>query len=131
VVTCEGDYYHLAFLSLFAFSKPQVTGDVSPGPYLPKQKEPSHRGDSGWDWFSYASLTSFHQSIILTTNCAITGKKTQQNFLNINSQYNAKRSYAKTESPLPRYAPLSLSFAGNRSELVSQTEQVSCVQMRR
>ena len=47
------------------------------------------------------------------------GKKTQQNFLNINSQYNAKRSYAKIESPLPRCAPLSLSFADNKLEFVS------------
>ena len=34
-----------------AFSKPQVTGDVSLGPHLPKEKEPSHCGDIGWDWF--------------------------------------------------------------------------------
>jgi hypothetical protein len=31
VVTCEGGNYLLA-LKPFAFSKPQVTGDVSPGP---------------------------------------------------------------------------------------------------
>jgi len=72
VVTCEGGNLSLSHYP-FASSKPQVTRDVSPRPHLPKQKEPSHRGDSGWDWFSYASLTSFHQSIILTTNCAITG----------------------------------------------------------
>ena len=48
------------------------------------------------------------------------GKKTQQNFLNINSQYNAKRSYAKTKIPLPRYVSLSLSFVSNRSELVEE-----------
>jgi hypothetical protein len=47
-------------LSLFAFSKLQVTKDVSPGPYLPKQKEPSHRGDSGWDWFNYTKILLFH-----------------------------------------------------------------------
>jgi hypothetical protein len=35
----------------FASSKPQVTGDVSPGPNLPKEKEPPHRGDIGWDRF--------------------------------------------------------------------------------
>jgi hypothetical protein len=35
----------------FALSKPQVTGDVSPGPSLPKEKEPTHRGDIGWDRF--------------------------------------------------------------------------------
>ena len=28
-----------------ASSKPQVTGDISPGHHLPKEKEPSHRGD--------------------------------------------------------------------------------------
>jgi hypothetical protein len=33
----------------FALSKPQVKEDVSPGPSLPKEKEPSHRGDIGWD----------------------------------------------------------------------------------
>ena len=37
---------HLSFQS-FAFSKPQVTEGVSPRPYLPKQKELSHWGDSG------------------------------------------------------------------------------------
>jgi hypothetical protein len=35
----------------FAHSKPQVTRDVSPGPSLPKEKEPSHHGDIGWDRF--------------------------------------------------------------------------------
>jgi hypothetical protein len=34
-----------------ASSKPQVIGDVSPGPNLPKEKEPPHRGDIGWDRF--------------------------------------------------------------------------------
>jgi hypothetical protein len=34
-----------------SFSKPQVTRDVSPRPHLPKEKEPSHCGDIGWDWF--------------------------------------------------------------------------------
>jgi hypothetical protein len=42
VVTCEGELLSLSLAKPFAFSKPQVTGDVSPGPYLPKQKEPSH-----------------------------------------------------------------------------------------
>jgi hypothetical protein len=40
----------LSFKTL-AFSKPQVTGDISHGPHLPKEKEPSHCGDIEWDWF--------------------------------------------------------------------------------
>jgi hypothetical protein len=34
-----------------ASSKPQVIGDVSLGPHLPKKKESPHRGDIGWDRF--------------------------------------------------------------------------------
>jgi hypothetical protein len=34
-----------------SLSKPQFIDDVSPGPHLPKEKEPSHCGDIGWDWF--------------------------------------------------------------------------------
>jgi hypothetical protein len=35
----------------FASSKLQVTEDVSPGPNLPKEKEPPHHGDIRWDRF--------------------------------------------------------------------------------
>jgi hypothetical protein len=43
---------NLIFVLLsFSLSKLQVMGDVSPGPHLPKEKEPSHRGDIGWDRF--------------------------------------------------------------------------------
>jgi hypothetical protein len=38
-------------LSTLASSKLQVIGDVSPGPNLPKEKEPPHRGDIGWGRF--------------------------------------------------------------------------------
>ena len=62
-------------LQSFAFSKPQVTEDVSPRPYLPKQKEPSYRGDIGWDWFKLRQFAPSYLSFILTTNCAITGNK--------------------------------------------------------
>jgi hypothetical protein len=41
----ETSYYPLAS------SKPQVTGDVSPGPNLPREKESFHRGDIVWDRF--------------------------------------------------------------------------------
>jgi len=67
-----GGLLSLSLAKPFAFSKPQVTGDVSLGPYLPKQKEPSHWGDSGGIGSSYASLTSFHLPFTLTTNWAIT-----------------------------------------------------------
>jgi hypothetical protein len=50
VVICEGGNLSLSDYPL-ASSKPQVTGDVSPGPHLPEEKEPSHRGDIGWDRF--------------------------------------------------------------------------------
>ena len=46
VVICERGNLSLFDYPL-ASSKPQVTGDVSPGPHLPKQKEPSYRGDIG------------------------------------------------------------------------------------
>jgi hypothetical protein len=49
-VTCEGESLSLSHYPS-ASSKPQVTGDVSPGPNLPKEKEPPHRGDIGWDRF--------------------------------------------------------------------------------
>jgi hypothetical protein len=50
VVTCDGG--KLVFdLLFFCPSKLQVTEDVSPGPNLPKEKEPPHRGDIGWDRF--------------------------------------------------------------------------------
>jgi hypothetical protein len=45
----KGELYFV--LLTFASSKLQVTGDVSPGPNLPKEKEPPHRGDIGWDRF--------------------------------------------------------------------------------
>jgi hypothetical protein len=48
VVICEGGNLSLSDYPL-ASSKPQVTGDVSSGPNLPKEKEPSHRGDIRWD----------------------------------------------------------------------------------
>jgi hypothetical protein len=46
----KGENLSLTYYS-FASSKLQVTGDVSPGPNLPKEKEPPHRGDIGWDRF--------------------------------------------------------------------------------
>jgi hypothetical protein len=46
----KGEKLSLTYYS-FASSKLQVTGDVSPGPNLPKEKEPPHRGDIGWDRF--------------------------------------------------------------------------------
>jgi hypothetical protein len=42
--------FHL-YLYTLASSKLQVTGDVSPGPNLPKEKESPHRGDIGWGRF--------------------------------------------------------------------------------
>jgi hypothetical protein len=39
--------FHFDLYTL-ASSKLQVTGDVSPGPNLPKEKEPPHCGDIGW-----------------------------------------------------------------------------------
>jgi hypothetical protein len=50
VVTCEDKSLSLSHY-LSASSKPQVTGDFSLGPNLPKEKEPPHRGDIGWDRF--------------------------------------------------------------------------------
>jgi hypothetical protein len=50
VVTCKGESLSLSDYPS-ASSKPQVTGDVSPGPNLPKEKEPPHLGDIGWDRF--------------------------------------------------------------------------------
>jgi hypothetical protein len=38
-------------LSTLASSKLQVTGDISHGPNLPKEKEPPHHGDIGWSMF--------------------------------------------------------------------------------
>jgi hypothetical protein len=63
-VTFEGGTLLLTFKT-FASSKLQVTEDVSPGPNLPKEKEPPHHGDIGWDRFllrqfgllSYSHLT--------------------------------------------------------------------------
>jgi hypothetical protein len=55
-----------------ASSKPQVTGDVSPGPHLPKEKEPSHRGDIGWDRFLLRQFGLLFIAFFLATNCAIT-----------------------------------------------------------
>jgi hypothetical protein len=46
----KGELY-FDFQKTFASSKLQVIGDVSPGPNLPKEKEPPHRGDIGWDRF--------------------------------------------------------------------------------
>ena len=46
----KGETCHYLIIFL-ASSKPQVTGDVSSGPSLPKEKEPSHRSDIGWDRF--------------------------------------------------------------------------------
>jgi hypothetical protein len=42
-----------------ASSKPQVTGSVSPGPHLPKEKEPPHRGTLGGIGSCYASLAFY------------------------------------------------------------------------
>jgi hypothetical protein len=57
----------------FASSKPQVTGDVSPGPNLPKKKEPSIVVTLGGIGSSYTSLAfypiAFYPSHKL---CAIT-----------------------------------------------------------
>ena len=50
VVIYEGQNLSLSDYPL-ASLKPQVTGDVSLGPHLPKEKEPPHRGDIGWDRF--------------------------------------------------------------------------------
>ena len=54
MVICEGGNLSLSDYPL-ASSKPQVTGDVSPGPSLPKEKEPSRRGDIRWDRFQFVA----------------------------------------------------------------------------
>jgi hypothetical protein len=46
----KGENLSLTYYS-FSHSKLQVTRDVSPGPNLPKGKEPPHCGDIGWDRF--------------------------------------------------------------------------------
>jgi hypothetical protein len=71
VVTCEEGILSLSYYPI-AFSKPQVTGDVSPRPHLPNEKEPSHCGDIGWDWFMLHQFDFQPQAFILATNCAIT-----------------------------------------------------------
>jgi hypothetical protein len=60
-------------LYTLASSKPQVTGDVSPGPNLPKEKEPPHCGDIGWGRFLLRQLGLYLLAFDLATNCAITG----------------------------------------------------------
>jgi hypothetical protein len=67
----KGENLILVLLAFCLFKTPGHQGRL-PGPNLPKEKEPSHCGDIGWDWFllrQFGPLShSFYPSYKLCDN---------------------------------------------------------------
>jgi hypothetical protein len=102
----EGENLSLIYYS-FASSKLQVIGDVSPGPNLPKEKEPPHRGDIGWDRFMLRQFdlqtSSFCPPYKLCNNTSQQKNRQKQ------TQQNTRKIYLQIYSIVATVRPVDVS----------------------